>query len=107
MFGTRYWPIGETPGHQHHPKADIPGGDRLHPASYWPPSRRSHRFHFKADRLTDYTNFAQVPLLDVFLRDVISAVRATGRKNPKKRLLKPYHEAFDVHKKPGDEGFEY
>ena len=45
-----------------------------HPSSVWKTSRGSNRFHFKADRLFDFTNILQVPLLDTFLKDIISTV---------------------------------
>jgi hypothetical protein len=69
------------------------GGDgrRAHPSSRWYKSRGSSRFHFAADRLGDVTSFAQVPMLDAFLRDVENTVNEGNGK-----LKRAYHEMYDV-----------
>lgn len=72
-----YWPAGtpspkDMPVDQEAEAAKRQSG--THPSSVWPSTRKTSRFHFKADRLTDFTNSAQVPQLDLFLRDVEQAV---------------------------------
>merc|ERR1712032_526242 len=59
----------------------------VHSSSIWPISKhKSYRFHFKAERLGDYTNSGQVPVLDNFLRDVEEAVLE------QKAMARRYHE---------------
>jgi hypothetical protein len=57
----------------------------------WKKARGSARFHFKADRLTDYSNWAQVPLLDLFLRDIDHTVLTGAAK-----LSRAYHDTLDT-----------
>lgn len=84
-----FWPPGtglsSIPPSRHQLRFDV------HPSGVFHRARGSQRFHFKADRLTDYSNFAQVPLLDLFLRDVEATV-ATGARS----LSRQYHELLDV-----------
>ena len=84
-----FWPSGTGLGQIPPAKGQVPF--HQHPSSVFHPARRSARFHFKADRLTDYSNFAQVPLLDLFLRDVEATVAAGAA-----RLHRQYHEQLDV-----------
>ena len=63
-----------------------------HPSSIWTPQRGSYRFHFKADRLTDFSSDAQAPVLANFLDDVAACVRAGAGCHG---LARPYHELRD------------
>ena len=85
-----YWPPGAWP----RPDPDLwalSQQTKHHPSSLFTAERPSSRFHFKADRLTDFSHYAQVPLLDVFLRDVLAAVGGGGPQE----LSRPYHETHD------------
>ena len=62
-----------------------------HPSGGWAKSRSSKRFHFKADRLTDFSSFSQVPLLETFLRDIETTLME-GRQD----LERSYHEEHDA-----------
>lgn len=94
-----YWPPGAYARYQAEriarSQAGMPamGADQdTHPSSVWPAYRATSRFHFKADRLTDYTNVAQIPLLERFLREVEVAIwspNATGS------LSSDFHEFHD------------
>jgi hypothetical protein len=84
-----FWPAGCRPD------LDPFGGklvhDSTHPSSVWTRSRCSSRFHFKADRLADYTSFQQMELLGLFLDDVAATI-AAGRET----LTRAYHETLDT-----------
>ena len=84
-----FWPAGDVGRDLGRPAE----GDRnrQHPSAFWQSHRPSSRFHFKADRLTDYSHFANVPLLDSFLRDIADAVH-----RKRETLSRSYHEHFDL-----------
>lgn len=63
-----------------------------HPSSVFSTARRSSRFHFKADRNTDYTHSSQALLLDEFLRDIETTVDQGATRSP---LSSKYHEDLD------------
>lgn len=91
-----FWPPTVKPPPPGASPAAAYGGTRPvieeHPSSIWTPQRGSYRFHFKADRLTDFSSDAQAPVLANFLDDVAACVRAgEGCRG----LARPYHELRD------------